>query len=129
GMPRSSSKKRRCSASGQSISMARIVLAEDAVTKREASSASGSTLHLPPPLIRILRPPSRVASSRSTLRLPCTAKIAAIVPAAPAPTITIGPAFCSMHAPPPAGGIQAQRLGLDTMDGFSKNDGSLVELL
>ena len=55
-----------------------------------ASTTDGSTLQRPPPLIRIFRPPSVVRSSTSTRAPERAAKIAAIRPAAPAPTTTMG---------------------------------------
>src|SRR3954469_23431657 len=45
-------------------------------------------LHRPPPETRIFLPPSGVLSKRRTRRPAFAAKIAAIVPAAPAPTTT-----------------------------------------
>ena len=54
---------------------------------RLVGAATGRTLHRPPPLIRILRPPSGVRSRRSVSASADAAKIAAIVPAAPAPMI------------------------------------------
>jgi imidazolonepropionase-like amidohydrolase len=58
--------------------------------KEIGSIREGRTLHRPPPLIRILRPPSRVRSSRSTGAPARAAKIAAMHPAAPAPITTMG---------------------------------------
>jgi len=52
-------------------------------------------LQRPPPLIRIFRPPSAVRSSRITSAPDLAAKIAAIVPAAPAP-------MTAMRRPPAA---------------------------
>ena len=88
GTPTSCSKKARCSASGHERTMRRNVFGDESVTKRDSSNRSGSTLQRPPPLMRILRPPSFVRSS-SVVRAPdLAAKIAAIVPAAPAPITT-----------------------------------------
>jgi len=90
GMPRSSSKNCRCPESGQESRIFFMEWGEEAVTKREGCSVPGSTLHLPPPLIRIFLPPSFVRSNRST-SAPCReAKIAAMRPAAPAPITTMG---------------------------------------
>ena len=83
---------RAARASGQESSILRSVLGEESVTKRSGASAAGSMLQRPPPLTRILRPPSRVRSSRTTSPggRARAAKIAAIRPAAPAPTTTTG---------------------------------------
>ncbi len=86
--PTSLSKNRICSASGQLRTILRSVLGEESVTKRDSSTRDGSTLQRPPPLMRILRPPSRVRSSSTVSAPPRAAKIAAIVPAAPAPITT-----------------------------------------
>jgi hypothetical protein len=86
--PSSSSKKRRCSSSGQERSSFFIEFGDDAVTKRSGRATEGSTLQRPPPLIRIFRPPSSVRSSSVTFAPPRAAWIAAIRPAAPAPTTT-----------------------------------------
>ncbi len=85
GTPTSSSKNRRCSASGHERMMRRKVLGDESVTKRCSSTRKGSTLHRPPPLMRILRPPSLQRSMSVTCAPAAAAKIAAIVPAAPAP--------------------------------------------
>src|SRR5262245_15431186 len=69
--------------------MPRMTCAGDSVTKRSGAIEEGRTLQRPPPLMRIFRPPSRVRSSTSTAVLPRAAKIAAMSPAAPAPTTTI----------------------------------------
>ncbi len=83
--PTSSSKKAICSRRGQDRSILRIRAEEESVTKRDSSTRAGRMLHRPPPLMRIFRPPSAVRSRRSVCA-PCdAAKIAAIVPAAPAP--------------------------------------------
>jgi hypothetical protein len=58
------------------------------VTNRDSSTTIGSTLHRPPPLMRIFRPPSRVRSSSSVSAPADAAKIAAMLPAAPAPMTT-----------------------------------------
>ena len=77
--------------------MLRKLLVDESVTNRVTSSSEGRMLQRPPPLIRIFLPPSTVRSSSSTSGLgdrnaaASAAKIAAIVPAAPAPTITIRP--------------------------------------
>ena len=68
GMPRSSSKKARCSCSGHDRSMARSRCGGESVTKRSGVATDGNTLHRPPPLMRILRPPSLVRSISVTLR-------------------------------------------------------------
>ena len=95
GMPRSCSKKRICSARGHERMIRRRTFGDDSVTNRSSSTRDGSTLHRPPPLMRILRPPSFVRSSR-VVRAPArAAKMAAMVPAAPAPiTMT-----CVMRGP------------------------------
>src|SRR5436305_9878411 len=93
GMPTSSSKNRRCSGSGQELRILRSVLGEEPVTKRAGSTAEGRTLHRPPPLTRIFRPPSRVRSRSRTRRRFSggpAAKTAARSPAAPAPRMTVG---------------------------------------
>src|SRR3954454_2367116 len=90
GMPTSSSKKRRCSGSGQELRILRSVLGEEPVTKRAGSAAEGRRLYRPPPLTRIFRPPSRVRSRSRTRRPRSAAKIAARSPAAPAPRMTVG---------------------------------------
>jgi len=104
GMPRVSSKNRRCSPSGQLSRSFLSVFGEEAVTKRAGVSWEGSTLQRPPPLMRIFRPPSRVRSSKRTREAPRAdsreprgppvsgraAKIAARKPAAPAPITTTG---------------------------------------
>ena len=88
GMPSSRSKNAICSASGHERRILRRVFGEESVTKRDSSTRAGSTLQRPPPLMRILRPPSRVRS-RSRVSAPArAAKMAAIVPAAPAPITT-----------------------------------------
>src|SRR5690606_31511981 len=58
---------------------------DEAVTYWSGCRLEGSTLHRPPPLMRILRPPFGVLSSSSTRAPPEPAKIEAINPAAPAP--------------------------------------------
>ena len=105
GMPTSFSKNARCSASGHERTMRRNVFTDESVTNRVSSSCIGSTLQRPPPLTRILRPPSLVRSSRTVSAPPAAAKIAAMVPAAPAPMTTsrrrgvvmagVGTAVCS----------------------------------
>src|SRR5262249_43618042 len=55
------------------------------------AAVDGRTLQRPPPLIRIFRPPSEVRSSRVVSTSEDAAKIAAIVPAAPAPMIATRP--------------------------------------
>jgi hypothetical protein len=50
----------------------------ESVTKRSGASTEGSTLQRPPPLIRILRPPSRVLSSSSVSAPVAAAKMAAM---------------------------------------------------
>jgi hypothetical protein len=86
--PTSRSKKATCSASGHARTILRSVLGDESVMKRVSSRRAGSTLHRPPPLMRILRPPSRVRSTSSVSAPASAAKIAAIVPAAPAPITT-----------------------------------------
>src|SRR5262249_42573263 len=54
--------------------------------------SDGRTLHRPPPETRIFLPPSGVPSRRRTRRPALAAKIAATVPAAPAPTTATGSA-------------------------------------
>ena len=61
------------------------VLGDESVTNRRSSTRAGRMLQRPPPLMRILRPPSRVRSSSRVSAPPTAAKIAAMVPAAPAP--------------------------------------------
>jgi hypothetical protein len=61
------------------------VLGEESVTNRLSSTRAGRMLQRPPPLMRILRPPSAVRSSSSVSAPAEAAKIAASVPAAPAP--------------------------------------------
>src|SRR5215218_5555779 len=90
GMPTSSSIQRRCCSSGHERRILRSELGDDAVKYCDGSIRDGSTLQRPPPLIRILRPPSRVRSSSSTGAPACAAKIAAVAPAAPAPITTMG---------------------------------------
>ena len=80
----------RCAASGHERSIAGARWAGESVTKRSGSSAEGRTLQRPPPLMRILRPPSRVRSRRRTSPPRSAAAIAATRPAAPAPTTTMG---------------------------------------
>src|ERR1019366_8373970 len=87
-MPASRSKNAICSASGHERTILRSVFAEESVTNRDSSSRAGRMLHRPPPLMRILRPPSFVRSSRIVSAPAPAAKIAAIVPAAPAPITT-----------------------------------------
>jgi len=57
----------------------------ESVTNRSGASTEGRTLQRPPPLIRIFRPPSAVRSSSSVSAPWVAAKMAASVPAAPAP--------------------------------------------
>jgi hypothetical protein len=98
GIPRSRSKNSRCPLSGHDRSNRRIRIG-DSDMNRSGSSVRGRMLQRPPPLIRILRPPSAVRS-RSKTRLRClAAKIAATRPAAPAPTTTIGCAEGATSAP------------------------------
>ena len=107
GVPTSSSKKRICSSSGHDRMMRRRIFGDESVMKRDSSTREGSTLQRPPPLIRIFRPPSFVRSS-SVVRAPArAAKIAAIVPAAPAPmtrtclrlsTVTCATRVVGIHA-------------------------------
>ena len=52
---------------------------------RSRRARAGSMLQRPPPLMRILRPPSAVRSRSGVSAPAAAAKIAAIVPAAPAP--------------------------------------------
>ncbi len=85
GIASSRSKKATCSASGQERSMLRRVACEESVTKRRSSTRAGRMLQRPPPLIRILRPPSAVRSISQVSAPAAPAKIAAMVPAAPAP--------------------------------------------
>ena len=85
GRPSSRSKNAICSASGHERRILRSVLGEESVTKRDSSTRVGRMLQRPPPLMRILRPPSRVRSSSSVSAPAAAAKIAAIEPAAPAP--------------------------------------------
>ncbi len=66
------------------------VLGDEAVTNWDGRTRDGSTLQRPPPLITILRAPLFVLSSSRTSRPDSAAKMAAIVPAAPAPTTTTG---------------------------------------
>ena len=86
GTPSSTSKKRRTSASGQAASTFRRRLGELSLTKSVCDAWLGSTLQRPPPLIRIFWPGRSLPSSSSTGRVPAAAWIAAIRPAAPAPT-------------------------------------------
>lgn len=65
--------------------MLRSVYDEESETKRASSSLDGRMLQRPPPLMRILRPPSRVRSSSKVSAPLAAAKIAARMPAAPAP--------------------------------------------
>src|SRR5688500_8925544 len=58
---------------------------------RDSSRRAGRMLQRPPPLMRILRPPSRVRSRRVVGAPAEAAKIAAMTPAAP-PPITTTPA-------------------------------------
>ena len=60
------------------------------VTKRFGASTDGSTLHRPPPLMRILRPPPGVRSMTRIGAEPPAANTAAARPAAPAPMTTMG---------------------------------------
>jgi len=62
-----------------------MVFGDESVMKRYSSSRAGNTLQRPPPLMRIFRPPSRVRSMSVVSAPAFAAKIAAIVPAAPAP--------------------------------------------
>ena len=89
GRPSSRSKNSTCSESGHERSMLRSVCGEESVTKRVSSTRAGRMLQRPPPLMRILRPPSRVRSSSSVSAPAEAAKIAAIEPAAPAPMTTM----------------------------------------
>ena len=105
-MPRSRSKNRCCAASGQAPSRPRTSAAVDSLTNRPGAAIDGSTLQRPPPLMRILRPPSAVRSTSVTGAPASPAAIAAISPAAPAPiTITCG----VMAAIPSRAGIQSRR--------------------
>ena len=88
GMPTSLLKNAFCSPSGHERRILRRVFGEELVTNRASSSREGRMLHRPPPLIRILRPPSAVRSTSVVLAPLRAAKIAAIVPAAPAPMTT-----------------------------------------
>ena len=88
GMPTSCSKKAICSSSGHERRILRSVCGDESVTKRDSSSRAGRMLQRPPPLIRILRPPSAVRSTSVVCAPLPAAKIAAIVPAAPAPMTT-----------------------------------------
>ena len=72
-------------ARGHERTSLRRVWGDESVTKREGSSVAGRMLHRPPPLIRIFLPPSGVLSSRIVSHSGEAAKMAAIVPAAPAP--------------------------------------------
>ena len=74
-----------------------MLLGDESVTKRVRSADDGRMLQRPPPLMRIFRPPSCVRS-RSITSVPgeraaadSAAKMAAIVPAAPAPMMTMRP--------------------------------------
>ena len=58
------------------------------LTNRAGAACDGSTLQRPPPLMRILRPPSAVRSTRVTCAPASRAATAAISPAAPAPITT-----------------------------------------
>ena len=87
GIPSSRSKKAICSASGHERRILRRVWGEESVTKRRSSTREGRMLQRPPPLMRILRPPSLVRSSSSDSAPQEAAKIAAMVPAAPAPIV------------------------------------------
>ena len=87
-MPTSRSKNSRCATRGHARSIPRRRWAGESVTNRSGSSAPGRMLHRPPPLIRILRPPSRVRSMTMTEDR-SAANIAAINPAAPAPATTM----------------------------------------
>src|SRR5262245_18792565 len=116
--PSSSSKKRRCSGSGQQARIFLKLWGEEALTKRVGSAREGRMLQRPPPLIRIFFPPSRVLSSSSTRAPARAANKEAIRPAAPAPT-TIRPASPGSHSMlrrsprlPPA---------LDTLSDIKKN--------
>ena len=60
----------------------------ESVTKRSGAATDGSTLQRPPPLMRILRPPSLVRSISVTFAPAAAANAAATRPAAPAPTTT-----------------------------------------
>src|SRR5688500_14462177 len=83
------SKNAICSYSGHDRTIRRRRCRGESVTKRDSSSRAGRILQRPPPLIRILRPPSFVRSRSSVSAPPSdAAKIAAIVPAAPAPMTT-----------------------------------------
>ena len=85
GICNSFSKNARCSCRGQARSMPRSRCAGESVTNRSGASTDGSTLQRPPPLIRILRPPSLVRSIRMTRAPDDAANAAATRPAAPAP--------------------------------------------
>jgi hypothetical protein len=92
GTPASSSKKTFCSRRGKLPSRRLTSCAGDALTKRSGAATDGSTLQRPPPLMRILRPPSAVFSKTVTRAPARAAVIAAISPAAPAPrmaTVTL----------------------------------------
>ncbi len=64
----SCSKNAICSWSGHERTMRRSRCGDESVTKRDSSSRAGRMLQRPPPLIRILRPPSFVRSSEQRLR-------------------------------------------------------------
>ena len=85
---RSRSKNATCSASGHERTMLRRVCGDESVTNRDSSSCAGRMLQRPPPEMRIFRPPSSVRSRSRTSAPADAAKIAAMVPAAPAPTTT-----------------------------------------
>ncbi len=109
--PSTSWKNCRCRSRGHDSRIFFSVLEDDAVTKSRGSSTEGRTLHRPPPEMRIFRPPSGVRSRRRTGAAPPAAWMAAINPAAPAPTTTMGSAGPSpgegwvipatVRAPPP----------------------------
>jgi hypothetical protein len=88
GMFKSFTKNAACSANGHERRIFARDLGDESVTNRVSSTCMGNTLHRPPPLMRIFRPPSRVRSSKIVSAPPLAAKIAAIDPAAPAPMIT-----------------------------------------
>ena len=67
GNPSSRSKNAICSWSGHERTMRRSRCGDESVTKRDSSSRAGRMLQRPPPLIRILRPPSFVRSSEQCL--------------------------------------------------------------
>ena len=86
GMPRSSLEERALLVRAATTAACRASGAPaTSVTNRSGSSTEGRTLQRPPPLIRILRPPSAVRSISSDIGVVRRRKIAATRPAAPAP--------------------------------------------